>query len=240
MGWIGLLMSVYLVFYAGSFDLNPRYSIQIVVPLILLAVSSLRFLSRVQRYPVVVALAGSLLFSNLSERPEDRDPASFVNVLASDHRRMVLIADDLGPDSIVLTTEPEVFLNHGIPAMNAVFATERPQAVQAQSDKYGMVLYYSGHARHCPKRRTVAHGPPAEGGVQTHPDRVLHNRRTSDGSLPNLLNLGYRERCLVASLENQRRRRQRRSGRFQYHVGGNSVPEASLVKEKNSHANLAV
>ena len=152
MGWIGLLLPVYLVFYAGSFDLNPRYSIQIVVPLILLAVSSLRFLSRVQRYPVVVALAGSLLFSNLSERPEDRDPASFVNVLASDHRRMVLIAEDLGPDSIVLTTEPEVFLNQGISAMNAVFATERPQAVQALSDKYGTVLYYSG------TRATVPNG----------------------------------------------------------------------------------
>ena len=143
-GWMGLFMSVYLVFYAGSFDLNPRYSIQVVVPLILLAVSSLRVLSRGQRVPVVVVLALSVLYSNLSERPEDRDPANFQNMLAADHSRMVRIANDLGPDSIVLTTEPEVFLNHGIAAMNAVFATERPEAVQAQSQKYGTVLYYSG------------------------------------------------------------------------------------------------
>ncbi len=152
LGWIGLIMSVYLVFYAGSFDLNPRYSIQVVVPLILLAVSSLRFLNRVQRLPVVVGLALSLLYSNLSGRPEDGDPANFVNVLAFDHSRMVEIAESFGQDSIVVTTEPEVFLNHDVAAMNAVFATERLSVLQAQSGRYASVLYYQS------TRATVQNG----------------------------------------------------------------------------------
>ena len=107
--WIGLMMAVYFAFYEGSFDLNPRSSIQIAVPMILLGMTALKLFNTRQRVVVVIGLAFTLLYSNLSPKPPDQDHSISVDNLAADHQRMEQIAADLGEGSIVIAGEPEVF-----------------------------------------------------------------------------------------------------------------------------------
>ena len=142
LAWVGLIAGVYLVFYAGSFELNPRYSIQIVVPLILLALGALRFFSRLQRVAVAVGVGITVLYANLGS-PANSVPG-FLSVLAADHERMISIAANLNEDDVVIASEPEVFLNQGVAAMNAVFATDRPATVEALKERYARVWYYAG------------------------------------------------------------------------------------------------
>ncbi len=144
MAWIGLMMAVYLAFYEGSFDLNPRYSIQIAVPMILLGVTALKLFNTRQGLVVVMGVAFTLLYSNLSPKPPDQDHSVAVDDLAADHRRMAQIAGELGEGSIVIAGEPEVFLNHGVAALHAIFASERPGVIGAQAGRYPNVRYYSG------------------------------------------------------------------------------------------------
>ena len=132
--WIALLASVYLVFYAGSFDVNPRFVIQILAPLVLLA-----FRLSTNRYVTLGALSTlALAYLPIHETP------NYISVLASDHEIAVRLAARLGGTDLVISTEPEVFINHGIHAMNAVFASEREPLVREQFRKYGKVWYYSG------------------------------------------------------------------------------------------------
>ena len=142
-GWIGLMTAVYLAFYEGSFGLNPRYSIQMVVPLILLAGTALKLFTTRGRVAVVIGVAFTLVYSNLSPKPPDQDHSVSVDNLAADHQRMARIAGDLGDDSIVIAGEPEVFLNHGVAALHAIFASERPGLIGAQAGRYPRVRYYS-------------------------------------------------------------------------------------------------
>ena len=142
--WIGLMMAVYLAFYEGSFDLNPRYSIQTAVPMILLGVTALKLFNTRQGLVVVIGVAFTLLYSNLSPKPPDQDHSVAVDDLAADHRRMAQIAGELGEGSIVIAGEPEVFLNHGVAALHAIFASERPRVIGPQAGRYPSVRYYSG------------------------------------------------------------------------------------------------
>jgi hypothetical protein len=132
--WIALPAAIYLVFYLGSFELNPRFSIQILAPLVLLA-----FRLSTNRYVTLGAL-GTLAFAYL---PTHEIP-NYVTILASDHEIAVRLAARLGGNDLVISTEPEIFLNHGIHAMNTVLASERESLVREQFQKYGKVWYYSG------------------------------------------------------------------------------------------------
>ena len=97
-----MLFGVYMFFYAGSFDTNPRYTIQLLIPLALLAVS-------MSRRPVIaVALLASMVLP-YAHRP---DLPTYVQALAADHRPSTGFADRFGPNDLIVSTEAEMFLNH--------------------------------------------------------------------------------------------------------------------------------
>ncbi len=132
--WGLLLFAVYLVFYAGSFEINPRYSIQIAAPILLLAVSAS------ERRPVLfLILAASAIAA-----AHRWDVPAYVQALATDHRIAAEFAGTLGSSDLVVSSEPEVFLNYGANAMNAVFAAGRPARLAEQFGKYKRIFYYSG------------------------------------------------------------------------------------------------
>ena len=124
------LFSVYLLFYAGSFNINPRYSIQFVAILAVMAVWSLR-------WPV-------LLLTMVIPYFQPMESSDYVRTLTEDHRTAVEFASKLGAADIVLTAEPEIFFNHGINAMNAVYASEQPGRLAEQFGKFKKVWYYAG------------------------------------------------------------------------------------------------
>ncbi len=157
--WIGLLWGVYLVYYAGNLGTNPRYVLQIIVPLILLATSAFVLLSPLPRMAVGAGLAFSLVFALGSARLA----AEGETVLTADHRQMAEIAGTMGPEDVVLTTEPEVFLNHGVAAANAVYVSERPDIVETLRNEYRRVWYYAG------ARSNVV------GGEQWRADRIIRS-----------------------------------------------------------------
>ena len=181
--WIGLMTAVYLAFYEGSFGLNPRYSIQMVVPLILLAGTALKLFTTRGRVAVVIGLAFTLLYSNLSPKPPDQDHSVSVDNLAADHRRMARIAGDLGDDSIVIAGEPEVFLNHGVAALHAIFASERPGVDRGASRQVSEGAVLLRRARQCCWKRELARRPLDQIGVFSPANRVLFRGQRSLGPL---------------------------------------------------------
>ena len=134
LAWIALISAVYLLFFAGSFEINPRYSIQITIPIVLLAVSV------ANRKAILATLLFTAALAEL-RRPE---LPSYVQNLASDHATAVQFAQRLEPTDLVISTEPEVFINQGRYAMNAVFASEQPDRVREQLGNFKRVFYYSG------------------------------------------------------------------------------------------------
>lgn len=134
LAWVGTIAAVYLLFYAGNFEINPRYSIQLTVPLIILAVSFTRHPAVLTLLAIAALMAGA--------RPWQLPP--YVQTLAADHRTAVEFARQVGPEDLVITGEPEIFMNHGKQAMNAVYATDTPGALQSLSGKYKRVFYYGG------------------------------------------------------------------------------------------------
>ena len=132
--WFGSIFGVYLCFYAGSFDLNPRYSIQIAAPLILLALSIAT--------PRLALTA--LLLSAVVAHIRPFNLPDYVQVLGEDHRAAMKFADGIDRNTLVLTTEPEEFLNHGLSAMNAVYASEQPAKLRDEAKNFKAVVYYAG------------------------------------------------------------------------------------------------
>jgi hypothetical protein len=132
--WIALLAGIYLLFYKGSFLVNPRYVIQILPPLVLLG-----FRLSKNRYVTLGAL-GTLALAYMPAR----EMPNYVSALASDHELAVHLVERLGSKDLVISTEPEIFLNHGVHAMNAVFASERESLVREQLQKYRKVWYHAG------------------------------------------------------------------------------------------------
>jgi len=134
LGWMAIFFCVYLVFYAGSFDINPRYSIQLTIPIILLAVSA------TERLPFLLAIAIAAALPSM--RPWQL-PA-YVQALASDHRTAVEFAQAVGPTDLVVSGEPEIFMNNGRHGMNAVYATDQIDRLRSQFGKYKRIFYYGG------------------------------------------------------------------------------------------------
>jgi len=133
--WWAVLFAVYLSFYAGSFEINPRYSIQVTVPIVLFAAS----LS--QRRVALLVMAVAAIIPNVL-RPWQL-PA-YVQALATDHQLAVRFAEQVGDRDLVVSGESEIFINHGKHGMNAIFASEQPGRLRSEWRKYRRVFYYAG------------------------------------------------------------------------------------------------
>ena len=132
--WTVVLFGVYLFFYAGSFDLTPRYSIQIIAPMAVLAVSAIK-----HRYAIpALLLSAALAFWHWPNGPE------YVPALILDHAIATEVASTLGQDELVISTEPEVFLNHGVHAMSSFYAATLQELPLERLRRYRRVLYYAG------------------------------------------------------------------------------------------------
>ena len=132
--WIVLLLGVYLFFYGGNFTLAPRYSVQLAAPMVVLAVSITR-----HRYAMAALLLSSALaFWQWSRGPEHVPELIFDHAFATD------LASRMGQDDLVVSTESEVFLNHGTHAMNAFYAADQPEQLNLQLQRYRRMLYYAG------------------------------------------------------------------------------------------------
>jgi Dolichyl-phosphate-mannose-protein mannosyltransferase len=130
------LLGVYLLFYAGSFAINPRYSIQLLAPLSVLAVTAIR--NRI----VLALLAASLIIPHL----QPGEPEAYIQTLAADHRLSEEFAAKVTPDDLVVTMEQEMYINQGVRAMSSVLAWERPERLDEELRKPGKVFYH-GSAR---------------------------------------------------------------------------------------------
>lgn len=132
--WVVALFVVYVSFYAGSFEINPRYSIQLTLPLALLAVS-------LSENPLVLA---AIAFSAILPAMRPWQLPTYVEALASDHQTAVEFSRSVAGDDLVISGEPEIFLNQGKHAMNAVFAAEQTARIADTLGKFGHVFYYGG------------------------------------------------------------------------------------------------
>ena len=126
----GILM-VYLLFYAGSFDLNPRYSIQMLAPIAVLAASLMK------------GRLAVLMLSLVLPYTRPYDVPGFAQALISDHRMSVRFAARTDPGDLIVSAEPEVFLNQDRRAMNAVYASERKEKLEEEIRRR-KVWYHSG------------------------------------------------------------------------------------------------
>jgi 4-amino-4-deoxy-L-arabinose transferase-like glycosyltransferase len=126
-----VLFGVYLVFYAGSFDMNPRYSIQILAPVVVLGAS----MARGRRMLLLLTIVPAFI------RPYE--PPAFVNALAADHRIASVFASQIGRQDLVVSAQAEMFLNFGLPAMNAAYATQHKDKLEAEIGKR-KVWYHAG------------------------------------------------------------------------------------------------
>lgn len=133
-GWIASLSCVYLLFYAGSFEMNPRYSIQVTIPLVVLAVSL------TPRKTVLALLLAGTAVAGL--RPWQLP--LYVQTLAIDHRTALEFAGKMETSDLIVTGEPEIFMNNGRQAINAVYAMEQPGRLREQFGKFKRIFYYGG------------------------------------------------------------------------------------------------
>jgi hypothetical protein len=132
--WVVGLFAVYLSFYAGSFDTNTRYSIQILAPLTLLAASFAR------RW---VWIAPLLLSAFIPAAQPYAVPPS-VQALQTDHDLSVLFASRIQPNDFVISGVQEVFIDQGRRAVNASFASTLGPRLNEEIRESGKVWYHSG------------------------------------------------------------------------------------------------
>jgi hypothetical protein len=128
------MFGLYLLFYAGSLEMNPRYSIQFLVPLTVLAASVLKR----------TVFIGAVMLSLIPPQIYSLKFSSYAEALVADHRISVQFASRLGPSDLVLSTEPEIFLNQGKRAMNAAFASEQRDKLTEVMRKPGKIWYHAG------------------------------------------------------------------------------------------------
>ena len=125
------LFTVYCLFYAGSFHVNPRYSIQLLAPLAVLGASVLR-----PRYAIVLVM---LLLPYLAPAPVSNG----IDMFAEDHAAVVEFSALRKPDDLIVSAEHDVFLNQGARVMNTRFASEHPDVLRSELG-HRRVLYYPG------------------------------------------------------------------------------------------------
>jgi len=125
------LFCVYLTFYAGSFEINPRYSIQMLAPMTALAASLLT------PKRAILLLSVVLPYTRAYEFP------GFVQTLAADHRLSAEFASQISPADLVVSAQAEMFLNHGRRAMNVFYASAHKEQLEAEIGRR-KVWYHAG------------------------------------------------------------------------------------------------
>jgi len=128
------LFGLYLLFYAGSFEMNPRYSIQFLVPLTVLAASMLKR----------TLFIGAVMLSLILPQIHSIGFSTYTEAFAADHQISVQFASQLGPNDLVLSTSPEIFLNQGKRAMNAAFASDHRDKLEEVMRRPGKIWYHAG------------------------------------------------------------------------------------------------
>jgi hypothetical protein len=131
--WIAGPSLVYLLFYGGSFNVNPRYSLQVLAPLVILCAS-------LATQPVAIA---ALLISAAVSIAQQYEVTPYGAALEADHRLCVDFAAQLRPDDLVVTGQPELFLNQNRSAMSATLASMRKERLKDEIRKR-KVWYHSG------------------------------------------------------------------------------------------------
>jgi len=132
--WIFALFGVYMAFYAGRFDMNPRYSIQILAPMTILAASF-------ARRPAWLAV---LFVSAIVPTIERYELAPFVQALQADHQFCVRFASQVDPGDLVVSGQQEIFIDQGRRAVNAAFASEGKIRLEDEIQRHVRVWYHSG------------------------------------------------------------------------------------------------
>jgi len=125
------LFGVYLTFYAGSFEMNTRYSIQMLAPMTVLAASLLT------PKRAILLLSVVLPYTRAYEFP------GFVQALAADHRLSAEFASQISQADLVVSAQSEMFLNHGRRAMNVIYASAHKEQLEAEIGRR-KVWYHAG------------------------------------------------------------------------------------------------
>lgn len=129
---VAALFAVYLLFYAGSFSINQRYSIQILAPLAVLAASVLK------RPAYIAALMASLALPYI-QPPQF---TGYLEALEADHRISAEFSPRVGPNDLVVSATPQVFMNQGARAIDAVFASSRKANLEQEMRKRDRTWYH--------------------------------------------------------------------------------------------------
>ncbi len=132
--WILSLFAVYLCFFAGSFQMNPRYSIQIVAPMTILAAS-------LAKRPVWI---GVLLLSAIVAATQRHETTPYFKALEADHRLSIQFASRLDPDGVIVSGAQEVFINYGRSALSAPFISTGKIGLEDEIRKHPKVWYHAG------------------------------------------------------------------------------------------------
>ncbi|PYS19400.1 MAG: hypothetical protein DMG11_31760 [Acidobacteria bacterium] len=70
--------------------------------------------------------------------------STYTEAFAADHYISVQFASQLGPNDLVLSTSPEIFLNQGKRAMNAAFASDHRDKLEEVMRRPGKIWYHAG------------------------------------------------------------------------------------------------
>ena len=132
--WIIALFAVYLFFYAGSFELNTRYSMQIVAPLTILAAS---FAKR-------TFWMASLLISLAIPATRTYGFTPYLQALQADHQLCVLFTSRLPSDDLIVSDVQEIFINNGRRSINASFAQMNEDRLDEELRAHGKAWYHAG------------------------------------------------------------------------------------------------
>ncbi len=132
--WAATLFCIYLLFYAGSFDINPRYSIQFLAPITILAALA------IQR-PVWL---GAIVLTAVLPFTQRYEWTGYLQALESDHRISAQFASRLQPQNLIVSTEPEMFLNQNRRALNSFYARDHKDILEDEIRRNGKAWYHSG------------------------------------------------------------------------------------------------
>jgi len=197
---IAAMFGVYMLFYAGSFDLNPRYSIQFLAPLAVVAASALT-------RPVFIA--GAIL-SLVFPYTLHMEFTGYLQALAADHQLSAQFASQLGPTDLVLSTEPQIFLNQGRRAMDAAFASERRDKLDEVMRRRGKIWYHAGATTNLAETREWRADQWVKSNLELHLIDSHEVAGTKIAFYEVLLKLVDREAGLRGSFEGDRNRPERR------------------------------
>jgi hypothetical protein len=131
--WAVGLFGVYLVFYAGSFDMNARYGIQIIAPLAILAAS---FAGR-------IVWIAALLICLVIPGTRSYGFTPYLQALEADHQLSLLFASRTDPDDLIVSSLQEIFIDNGRRSINAPFAQMNEDRLDDELRRRGKAWYHA-------------------------------------------------------------------------------------------------